>query len=126
MESIDIQNQYKVLKHQTNEKEKYINQTSEESIEIINNWYQKLINQLIESQIQIIENIENERDRAQNELAQFDQDLQLIEQMNDDQNIYSIETKLQELRSKLSNYQIVKDVYLPTVQPRYKVYYQYQ
>lgn len=122
----EIQNQYQELNNKINEKEKYINDTCTESIEIILNWYQRLINDLIESQTQIIENIQNERDRARDELAQFDLNIQQITKSHD-KNL--IQTKLNELTRKLSNYQITKDVYLPDsymYQPRYKISYQFQ
>lgn len=120
---IQIRDQYNEL---VNEKEKYINDTSTESIEIVVNWYQRLINDLIESQTQIIENIQNERDRAKDELAKFDKDIQ---QINENSEINLIQTKFNDLKTKLSNYQITKDIYLPnshTYQPRYKVLYQFK
>jgi cob(I)alamin adenosyltransferase len=130
---VQIQDQYNELINRINEKEKYINDTSNESIEIVVNWYQRLINDLIESQTQIIENIQNERDRARDELAQFDTNIHLInkdiQQINENTSINSIQTKLNDLATKLSNYQITKDIYLPdshTFQPRYKVFYQFK
>ena len=87
------------LTNQINDKEKYILDTSHEATEILMNWYQRLINDLIECQTQTIENIANERDRALEELSQFDRD--------------SGQTKLQELTTKLSNYRITKEVFLP-------------
>ena len=116
-------NPYNDLTNKINEKEKYINDTSNESIEIVHNWYQRIINDLIESQTQIIENIQNERDRARDELAQFDLNMQ---QLNQNTDMNSIQTKLDDLTKKLSNYQILKDIYLPdsrTFQPRYKISY---
>jgi hypothetical protein len=114
------------LINKVNEKDKYINDTSNESIEIVVNWYQRLINDLIESQTQIIENIQNERDRARDELGVFDRDIQQLKQ---NINFNSVQTKLNDLESKLSNYQITKDIYLPdsrTFQPRYKIVYQFK
>jgi hypothetical protein len=132
-EIVQIHDQYNKLIRQINEKEKYINDTSHESIEIVVNWYQRLINDLIESQTQMVENIQNERDRARDELAQFDTNTQTInkdiQQINENININLIQTKLDDLATKLSNYQITKDVYLPdshTLQPRYKVSYQFK
>ncbi|CAF1216757.1 unnamed protein product [Adineta steineri] len=124
---------YDDLRNKINEKEKYINDTSHESIEIVINWYQKLINDLIETQSQIVNNIEYERDQARNELTKFDKNLQLInnelQELNDNINIKSIETKLNDLKIKLSNYQIIKDIYLPDshiFQPRYKISYEFK
>lgn len=128
-----IQDQYNDLKNKINEKEKYINDTSSESIEIVTNWYQRLINDLIETQTQIIENIQNERDRARNELAQFDLKMHSIDkdiqELNQCRNINSIRTKLNDLTKYVSNYRLVKDIYLPdsrTFQPRYKLSYKYK
>jgi hypothetical protein len=121
----EIQLQEQLLK-KLNEKDKYINDTSNESVEIVVNWYQRLINDLIESQTQIIENIQNERDRARDELVLFDGDIQ---QLNQNMNTNSIQTKIHDLEKKLSNYQITKDIYLPdsrTFQPRYKIFYQFK
>jgi len=132
-EIIQIQEQYNELINKINEKEKYINDTTNESIEIVVNWYQRLINDLIESQTQIIENIQNERDRARDELGQFDINTHSvnkdIQSINENTNINLIQTNLNDLTTKLSNYQITKDIYLPdshTFQPRYKVFYQFK
>jgi len=132
-EILQIQDQYNELINKINEKEKYINDTSNDSIEIVVNWYQRLINDLIESQTQVIENIQDERDRARDELAQFDISIHSInkdiQQTNENININLIQTKLNDLATKLSNYQITKDIYLPdshTFQPRYKVFYQFK
>ncbi|CAF3160339.1 unnamed protein product [Rotaria sp. Silwood2] len=132
-ETVQIQDQYNDLTNKINEKEKYINDTSNESIEIVINWYQRLINDLIETQTQIIENIQNERDRARDELAQFDITMHSIDkdiqQLNQNMNINSIQIKLNDLATKLSNYRLTKDIYLPdsrTFQPRYKVSYHFQ
>ncbi|CAF1061856.1 unnamed protein product [Rotaria sordida] len=132
-EFIQIQDQYNDLKNKINEKEKYINDTSNESIEIIINWYQRLINDLIETQTQIIENIQNERDRARDELGQFDITMHSIDkdiiEFNQNININSIKIKLNDLTTKLSNYRLTKDIYLPdshTFQPQYKVSYHFK
>jgi hypothetical protein len=109
------------------EKDRYIVDTSQEAIEIVVNWYQRLINDLIESQTQIIENIENERDRARGELAQFDVTRQSA--ANDVEQKGDMQAKLVDLSSKLSHYQITKDTYLPdsrTFQPRYKISYEFK
>jgi hypothetical protein len=132
-EILKIQNQYNELTNQINAKEKYINDTSNESVEIVHNWYQRIINDLIESQTQIIENIQNERDRARDELDQFDSNMNSldkgIQELNQNINMNSIQTKLDALKTKLTNYQISKDIYLPdsrTFQPRYKILYQFK
>ncbi|CAF4235312.1 unnamed protein product, partial [Rotaria sordida] len=132
-EFIQIQDQYNDLKNKINEKEKYINDTSNESIEIIINWYQRLINDFIETQTQIIENIQNERDRARDELGQFDITMHSIDkdiiEFNQNININSIKIKLNDLTTKLSNYRLTKDIYLPdsrTFQPQYKVSYHFK
>jgi hypothetical protein len=129
----EIRDQYNDLMNKINEKEKYINDTSTDSIEIVVNWYQRLINDLIESQTQIIDNIQNERDRARDELAQFDLSIQMvhkdIQKLDENININSVQTKLNDLATKLSNYQIIKDMHLPnsqTFQPRYKISYQFK
>ncbi|CAF3645036.1 unnamed protein product [Rotaria sp. Silwood1] len=132
-EIVQIQDQYNDLTNKINEKEKYINDTSNESIEIVINWYQRLINDLIETQTQIIENIQNERDRARDELAQFDITMHSIDkdiqQLNHNMNINAIQIKLNDLATKLANYQLTKDIRLPdsrTFQPRYKVSYHFK
>jgi hypothetical protein len=128
-----IRDQYNELMNKINEKEKYINETSTDSIEIVVNWYQRLINDLIETQTQIIDNIQNERDRARDELAKFDLSIQMvhkdIQKLDENINMNLVQTKLNDLARKLSNYQIIKHVYLPnsqTFQPQYKISYEFK
>jgi len=132
-EILQIQDLYNELTRKIREKENYINDTSHESIEIVINWYQRLINDLIESQTQLVENIQNERDRARGELIQLDLDMHSvskdIQELNPNMNINSIQTKLNDLTTKISNYQITKDICLPdsrSFQPRYKIFYDFK
>lgn len=125
-----LADQYNELINQIHEKGKYIDVTSQDSIEIVIQWYERLINDLIESQTQLIENIQHERDRARNELTKFESNIQHIhreiQQMN---NIDVIHNQLNDLTQQISRYQITKDIYLPnsyTFQPRYRISYQFK
>ena len=128
-----LADQYNDLIIKIHEKGKYIDETSQNSIEIVINWYERLINDLIESQTQMIENIQNERDRARNELRNFESNIQTIhhdiEQIHTEMNINVLQSKLNDFTQKLSNYQMTKDIYLPnsyTFQPRYKISYRFK
>lgn len=117
------------FKTKINEKDKYISDTANESVEIVLNWYQRIINDLMESQSQILEDIQNERDRARDELAQFDVALSAIEQANALSQDTSSSARLNEWQTRLANYQLSKDIYLPEsriFQPRYKIVYDFK
>lgn len=128
-----LADQYNHLINQIHEKGKYIDITSQDSIEIVIDWYERLINDLIESQTQMIENIQNERDRARNELTKFESNIQNIhreiQQINTKIHIDLIQNQLNDLAKKICNYQMTKDIYLPnsyTFQPRYRISYQFR
>ena len=128
-----LREQCNEFKKKINEKDKYINDTSNESVEIVLSWYQRIINDLMESQSHIIEDIHSERDRARDELTQFDVALnaigQDIEQANALSKSKSIQARLDEWQTQLSSYQLSKDIYLPEsriFQPRYKIVYEYK
>jgi len=92
----------KEMQTEFNEKQLFIQQTSDESIEFVVNWFQRLINEIIECQTQIIENIQHERDRAFEQLDKFE--------------------------ANLSSCQIKKQIDLPEfhlIQPRYEISYQF-
>lgn len=120
--------QCQTLRNLLKEKEEFVHQSSREAIEIVSNWFEQIINDLMDCQSQIIEDIEQERDRARDELDQYHRKIDQLDQSPSQAGDASeIAMMVEQFRVQISQYELTRDMYFPEsrfLQPRYKLFYQ--